>query len=142
MKEARNKRYKALIRYDKLIINNETYRTKDLEKDEEHENRETSDKSRQKRTVNERSPESDKFQENKKKLTELSISDKKKELLEEFEKTDLDILGITKTKKKGKRELELQSGHILIYSGVQHTSRAREGVGCIIKEEKAKYINK
>ncbi|KAK4875437.1 hypothetical protein RN001_011859 [Aquatica leii] len=68
MKEARNKGYKALIRYDKLIINNETYRTKDLEKDEEHENGETSDKSRQKRTVNERSPESDKFQENQKRI--------------------------------------------------------------------------
>ncbi|KAK4885035.1 hypothetical protein RN001_001306 [Aquatica leii] len=65
-----------------------------------------------------------------------SISDKEKELVEEFEKTDLDILGITETKKKGTGELELQSGHILIYSGVQHTSRAREGVGCIIKRKK------
>ncbi|KAK4887038.1 hypothetical protein RN001_003309 [Aquatica leii] len=56
-----------------------------------------------------------------------SISDKEKELVEEFEKTDLDILGITETKKKGTGELELQT---------------REGVGCIIKKEKAKYIIK
>ncbi|KAK4877387.1 hypothetical protein RN001_009893 [Aquatica leii] len=49
MTEAKNKGYKALIRYDKLIINNETYRTKDLEKDEEHENGEASNKSRQKK---------------------------------------------------------------------------------------------
>uniref|UniRef100_A0A1Y1M3Z3 Reverse transcriptase domain-containing protein n=1 Tax=Photinus pyralis TaxID=7054 RepID=A0A1Y1M3Z3_PHOPY len=71
-----------------------------------------------------------------------SIMDKEKELEEEFEKADLDILGITETKKKGTGEIVLDSGHLFIYSGVQHSNRAREGVGCIIKKDKAKHIYK
>ena len=69
-----------------------------------------------------------------------SLTGKEKELTEEFEKVNIDILGVTETKKKGKGEEVLEGGHILIYSGVDVKERAREGVGCIVKRENQKYI--
>lgn len=55
---------------------------------------------------------------------------------------DLDILGITETKKKGKGMEEMDEGHILIYSGVNTEERAAEGVGCIINNRLGKNIKK
>ncbi|KAK9737767.1 hypothetical protein QE152_g10416 [Popillia japonica] len=63
-------------------------------------------------------------------------------LVEELEKVNADIVGITETKKKGKGEILLSGGHLLIYCGVKIGSRAREGVGCFIKKENTKYIRK
>lgn len=69
-----------------------------------------------------------------------SLNDKEEELIEEFERSKLDILAITETKKKGNGIIELERGHILMYSGVNQETRAAEGVGCIIKEELRKSI--
>lgn len=69
-----------------------------------------------------------------------SIMGKETELVEELEKIDIDILGLTETKKKGRGEMELQGGHVLIYSGVEASQRAREGVGCIVNKRNLKHI--
>nr|CAH7736536.1 unnamed protein product [Callosobruchus chinensis] len=63
-----------------------------------------------------------------------SIANKERELVQEFEKMNLDILAITETKKKGKGIRELEGGHIMIYSGVPMENRAAEGVGFIIRK--------
>lgn len=63
-----------------------------------------------------------------------SINGKEVELVEEFERAGLDVLGITETKKKGKGMEQLE-GHIHIYSGVEQRERARAGVGCIIRKD-------
>lgn len=44
----------------------------------------------------------------------------------------MEILIITETKKKGKGIMELENGHILLYSGVDKADRAAAGVGCIL----------
>ncbi|KAK9702374.1 hypothetical protein QE152_g29991 [Popillia japonica] len=69
-----------------------------------------------------------------------SLTGKEHELVDEMEKVNMDVVGITETKKKGQGEINLKGGHRLIYSGVNHESRAREGVGCYIKKENTKYI--
>ena len=56
------------------------------------------------------------------------------ELIGEFERENLDILGITETKKKGSGEMEMERGHLLIYKGVSGDSRSKVGVGCIINK--------
>lgn len=61
-----------------------------------------------------------------------SLSGKEDDLVEEFEKAKLDVLGISETKRKGKGEMSLRGNHVLIYSGVDPKSRAREGVGCVV----------
>lgn len=61
-----------------------------------------------------------------------SLNGKEIELAEEFEKTAMEILIITETKKKGKGIMEIGDGHLLIYSGVEENQRASAGVGCII----------
>ncbi|CAH2006543.1 unnamed protein product [Acanthoscelides obtectus] len=66
-----------------------------------------------------------------------SLSDKEKELTQEFEKAKLGILGICDTKKKGQGMIELDGGHILVYSGAPVDQRVREGVGCVIRAEYA-----
>ena len=71
-----------------------------------------------------------------------SINGKENELDEEFAKAELDILTITETKKKGQGEIELKSGHTLIYSGVDDSKRAAAGVGCIIKQTIADKVQK
>lgn len=64
-----------------------------------------------------------------------SLNGKEIELIDEFEKADLDILAITETKKKGKGIIKLKNDHILVYSGVENNERARAGVGCIINKQ-------
>lgn len=71
-----------------------------------------------------------------------SLNGKETELIQEFEKAKLNILAIVETKKKGKGIIEMENGHILLYSGVELENRAKAGVGCIINKEYVKYIDK
>ncbi|KAI4470863.1 hypothetical protein MML48_1g12197 [Holotrichia oblita] len=61
-----------------------------------------------------------------------SIQGKEIEIIDEFEKNGLAILVITERKKKGKGEMVLKNGYMLIYSGVEKNQRAKAGVACII----------
>ena len=56
------------------------------------------------------------------------INGKECELEEEFSSNRLDILAITETKKKEQGRTKLGS-HIMLYSGIQSTERAKAGVG-------------
>lgn len=69
MREARDKGYKAQIKYNKLIINNEIYKEDGMEEEEEIESEEKSGNNSQKRKVNERSPGADNFEEQLRKIT-------------------------------------------------------------------------
>jgi exonuclease III len=69
-----------------------------------------------------------------------SINGKERELEDEFEKSGVHILGITETKKKGNGKINMENGHVLLYSGVDTSIRAAAGVGCIIHKELAKDI--
>lgn len=69
-----------------------------------------------------------------------SLTGKENELIGEFESVGIDILGITETKKKGKGEVVMKGGHVLMYSGVDLNQRAKEGVGCIVRKENMKYV--
>src|SRR5678815_4689726 len=51
-----------------------------------------------------------------------------------FEEKRLDVLGLTETKLKGKREMEFGKYKGMI-SGVNERVRAREGVGIVMKKE-------
>lgn len=68
MKEARNKGDTAILRYNKLIINNETYRKQRKEEQEQT--------SGVKRTVEVRSPEGDSLQEQLRKITKTNTNKK------------------------------------------------------------------
>lgn len=69
MREARDKGYKAQIKYNKLIINNEIYKEDGMEEEEEIKSEEKSGNNSQKRKVNERSPGADNFEEQLRKIT-------------------------------------------------------------------------
>ncbi|KAK4883448.1 hypothetical protein RN001_006767 [Aquatica leii] len=45
-----------------------------------------------------------------------SLNGQEQELIYEFEKLNLDILAITETKKKGNGMIEMENGHLLIYT--------------------------
>ena len=66
------------------------------------------------------------------------LNSKEPELVQEFKKNKL--LGITETKKKGQGFQRLENNHILMYSGVVKTERARGGVGLMMKEETKQLI--
>ncbi|XP_023309952.1 uncharacterized protein LOC111691409 [Anoplophora glabripennis] len=70
-----------------------------------------------------------------------SIHGKEKEIVEEFEHADLEILAITETKKKSVGITELENGHVLVFSGVHKEKRAAAGVGCIIHKKMVQQIN-
>ena len=70
------------------------------------------------------------------------LNGKEIELNNEFEKYNLDILGITETKRKGIGEEIYGNGNILLYSGVAKENRAAAGVGCMIKKSKLNDILK
>lgn len=74
MKEARNKGCRAQIRYNKLIINDEVYTAGDIEGEElaKVDQTENETGNRQKRTVSERSPGGDSFEEQMRKITRIS----------------------------------------------------------------------
>lgn len=71
-----------------------------------------------------------------------SLTGKEHELIQEFEKEELDILGICETKKKGQGIQEMEGGHLLLYSGVTNEMRAKRGVGCIIRKDHVKNLTK
>lgn len=64
-----------------------------------------------------------------------SLQGKEEELEEEFEQAKLDILTVTETKKKGAGFIKMKKGHIMIYSGVDKSKRAKAGVACIIHKK-------
>ena len=64
-----------------------------------------------------------------------SIKGKELELLGEIKKYNINILGITETKKKGQGHEDLGLGHKLIHSGVEFKDRAQAGVGLILTNE-------
>lgn len=70
-----------------------------------------------------------------------TLSGKEIELAEEMDKNNLQILGISETKKKGKGSTRLTNNYILHYSGVAPEQRAKEGVGIITTEEINKRIS-
>ena len=61
-----------------------------------------------------------------------SITGKERELITEFEQANLDILGITETKKKKQGIMEMKGEHVLIYSGCKqkHEGKIRSGMHC------------
>ncbi|KAK9708450.1 hypothetical protein QE152_g27206 [Popillia japonica] len=61
-----------------------------------------------------------------------SLKGKEVELAEEFEKTGLQIMGLTETKRKGNGNLTTSNGHLMLFSGVAETERAQAGVGIVI----------
>lgn len=71
-----------------------------------------------------------------------SIQGKEKELEEEFEEIELEILAITETKKKGNGMFTTEKGNVFIYSGVETNKRAAAGIGCIINQRIAEQISK
>ncbi|KAF2898901.1 hypothetical protein ILUMI_07270 [Ignelater luminosus] len=71
-----------------------------------------------------------------------SLQGKEKELKEEYEKTNPDILAITETKKMGKGQIKMKKDHRLIYTGVQENLRTAAVVGCIVHKILANEICK
>jgi exonuclease III len=61
-----------------------------------------------------------------------SLTGKELELIEEAKKYQLDILGISSTKRKGKGTLNLNNGWQLFYSGVDPTIHAQAGVAILL----------
>lgn len=64
-----------------------------------------------------------------------SMKNKEIELAQEFEKSQVQLLAITETKTKGQGSLELEGGHLLIYSGVPQNLRAEAGVACLVRKD-------
>uniref|UniRef100_A0A146KQ35 RNA-directed DNA polymerase from mobile element jockey n=1 Tax=Lygus hesperus TaxID=30085 RepID=A0A146KQ35_LYGHE len=62
------------------------------------------------------------------------LNGKEVELVEEIDKYNVPILGITETKKKGKGSEMIHDGALLLYSGVSGSERARAGVACLISK--------
>lgn len=61
-----------------------------------------------------------------------SITGKEKELVDEFERSKIDILALTETKKKGRGIEKVDNNHILLYSGVPQSTRAQAGVALLV----------
>lgn len=71
-----------------------------------------------------------------------SINGKEIELSEEFERARLEILVVAETKKKGKGKIEMDNGHLLLWSGVDEKERANAGIGCILHRDIKETVNK
>ncbi|XP_031335863.1 craniofacial development protein 2-like [Photinus pyralis] len=69
-----------------------------------------------------------------------SMNGKENELVQEFEKAQLDILVISETKKKGRGTTKMDNNHLFIYSGVDLNERAAGGVGCLIHEKHVEKV--
>ncbi|CAF4821140.1 unnamed protein product [Rotaria sp. Silwood1] len=61
-----------------------------------------------------------------------SLTGKEFELIEEAKKYQLDILGISSTKRKGQGTLALNNGWQLFYSGVDQSTHAQAGVAILL----------
>ncbi|GLV37385.1 hypothetical protein CBL_10648 [Carabus blaptoides fortunei] len=71
-----------------------------------------------------------------------SIKEKEEELVEEMEKQNIEILGITETKKKGRGMRSIHKGYWMIWSGIEDTGRAKGGVGLVVAPNRiTKIIN-
>ena len=70
------------------------------------------------------------------------LTGKENELIEEFERENLDTLRIVETKEKGLGEMKREGDQLLIYQGMCGDKRAKEGEGCNIKKKYKRFINK
>uniref|UniRef100_A0A1Y1JWU5 Reverse transcriptase domain-containing protein n=1 Tax=Photinus pyralis TaxID=7054 RepID=A0A1Y1JWU5_PHOPY len=70
------------------------------------------------------------------------LNGKEEEISDELRKLKLDVIAITETKRKGRDEIKLDQGHVMLSSGVPQERRAAAGVACIIHHELAKNIRK
>ena len=69
-----------------------------------------------------------------------SLTGKEDEVVEEMKVQDIDYLGVTEIKRKGKGMKELREGYWLYWSGVDMDKRGAEGVGLIVKPGKINSI--
>ncbi|CAH1112578.1 unnamed protein product [Psylliodes chrysocephalus] len=113
IKEARNKGHKAQLRYNKLIINDELYWEKDTDQNQEDKKEGCEGSSSQKRTVNERSPEQNRYDEQGI-YEEGAIQN----LARETKKYQIDILAMQKTHLTGNTTSDIQD-YIMFTSGNQ-----------------------
>jgi len=65
---------------------------------------------------------------------------KEEELVEEMIQYNIEILGITETKKKGKGLKKIHKGYWMYWSGVDENQRAKEGVGLIIAPNRLRDV--
>lgn len=64
-----------------------------------------------------------------------TLTGKEMEIIEEMEEQDIQILGLSETKKVDQGTIKLTDKYTLYYSGVQKGMRAKEGVGIILNKE-------
>lgn len=69
------------------------------------------------------------------------INGKESELIDEFRKAHIGILGITETKKKGTGCEKMENGDIIIYIGVKLIERAKAGVAIVIHKDNEQKIS-
>lgn len=69
-----------------------------------------------------------------------SLNEKEDELIDEFERVNIDFLAITETKKKGHHTRDLKDGKMMLLSGVKTDKRAQAGVGCIMGRNLTKFL--
>lgn len=69
------------------------------------------------------------------------IRGKEMDLIGEFERYNIDVLGITETKKKGKGEQLMENGHIMVYGGVENDKHGAAGVGCLINKRWSQFVD-
>lgn len=69
-----------------------------------------------------------------------SLRGKEEELVGEFERAEMAIMGVTETKKKGKGCSTLNNGHCLIYGGVDEADRAKAGVAVLIHKNWIQHV--
>ena len=62
------------------------------------------------------------------------LNGKEVELVDELRNSNICMMAITETKKKGRGETRLADGSLLIYSGVEEKTRARAGVACLVRD--------
>lgn len=63
-----------------------------------------------------------------------SVKGKEREMIQEIERANLEILAITETKKKGRGIMTI-GDYGVIYSGAEENQRAEAGVGCVVSPE-------
>ena len=61
------------------------------------------------------------------------MNGKETELMYEFERANISVLGVTETKKKNKGSYKTRNGHVVIYSEVDENQRAAAGRQVVLK---------